>query len=411
MGGLIIKAVGRAKMRDGNPLPSLHPMSNAPRGAVGLLLDATPTVWTSLDEFHCKLARGLNARGVPVVIVYSDKPRPDYLEHMQSCGAFISAVNYNIGKYRYFRRIGEILRSNGVRVIQTRGFNYFSGLWWILWLNGIRHMTFVEGNSGLLRATGLKKRLLQIRTKLITAPITRTVTVTNFVKQQLVEIGMTPGRIQAIYNGVDLNRFQPDPAARVAWRSRFQIAEDELVISTISYLRPFKNPHVILKAVALLVARNIPVRLFVAGDGELLEPMKNLARELRIEGRVHWLGNFAETEHLLQGSDIFVLASVGEAIGNVLLEAMACGLPSVGTRSGGIPEIIEDGVTGFLAKPLDAADFACQMGRLAEDGRLRSRMSTASVERARSRFAVDVTVENFLKVYESLGMFGRAQSA
>lgn len=386
-------------------------MSNAQKGAVGLLLDAAPTVWTSLDEFHCKLARGLSARGVPVVIVYSEKPRSDYLEHMQSCGALISAVNYNIGKYRYFRRIGEILRSNGVRVIQTRGFNYFSGLWWILRLNGIRHMTFVEGNSGLLTATGLKKRLLQIRTKLITAPITRTVTVTNFVKQQLVEIGMTPGRIQAIYNGVDLNRFQPDPAARDAWRSRFHIAEDELIVSTISYLRPFKNPHVILQAIALLVARNIPVRLFVAGDGELLEPMKNLAKELRIDGRVHWLGNFAETERLLQSSDIFALASVGEAIGNVLLEAMACGVPSVGTRSGGIPEIIEHGVTGFLAKPLDAADFACQMGRLAEDRRMRSRMSAASVERARSRFAVDVTVENFLKVYESLGMFGRAQSA
>lgn len=377
-------------------------MADPHRRSIALLLDMSPSVWTSVDEFHCRLCKALSREDILPIVVFAAEGSPQFRGRFEAAGAVMLTQNYWHGGVRYYRRLGEIFRQYHVTLIQTRGFNYFILLWWMVRLQGVRHIVFVEGNSGLLRSGPWKKKLLRLRTLYLTLPLSRTVTVTNFVKRQLIEIGFDERKVQAIYNGVDLARFHPDAAARELWRERYSVRSNEIVVSTISYLRAFKNPHIIVESCARLLERGIAIRLFVAGSGELLEPMKELARKLGIADRVHWLGNFGETEKLLQASDVFVLASVGEAIGNVLLEAMACGVPCVGSRSGGIPEIIDHGTTGYLSAPLDAADFANAMEKLARDSTLRRQMAEESLRQARKRFDVDVTVSQFVDVYRCL---------
>jgi glycosyltransferase involved in cell wall biosynthesis len=161
---------------------------------------------------------------------------------------------------------------------------------------------------------------------------------------------------------------------------------------------------VIVQACGHLARRGVAFQMFFAGDGDLLEEMKQLAASLGVSRRVHWLGHIPEPRRLLQASDIFLLSSVGEAFGLVLAEAMACGTPVIGSRSGSLPEVVEDGRSGLLVPPLDAALLADAIVRLAADSALRRGMSSAAAERARTHFAVERSVRETLQIYDRLGI-------
>jgi glycosyltransferase involved in cell wall biosynthesis len=367
-----------------------------------LVLDTSPTVWTSVDEFHFRLCRALQQKGLHPVFLCSRTPPAAYGDRMATSGAVITVLDYGKGKLNYLRGLRKLVRAHNITMAQSRGFNYFALLWWIARGSGLRKMVFLEGNSGLLRSVGWKKTLLRLRARLLTRPIWYTATVTEFVRRQLIEIGMPAERIRAIYNGVDTARFTPDAGVRGEWRATHQISPSEVLVSMICYLREFKQPHIMLEACGLLAQQGMPVRPVIAGTGELLEPMQQLAARLGLAEKVIWLGNYPQPEQLLQASDVFILPSVGEAIGNVLLEAMACGIPCVGSDSGGIPEIIVPGETGYLARPMDAASFADAIKAIVSNQQDWQRMSEQSAARARSRFDVDRTVREFLELYETL---------
>src|SRR5579872_924545 len=345
-----------------------------------LILDMSPTVWTSVDQFHFQLCSELTCRGLAPVVIFAAQPPAAYAHRMASSGAVIVVLNHAMSKYRYFGAMGKVIRNYNISIIQSRGFNYFTWLWWIARLHQVKRILFVEGNSGLLRARSWKKQLLGMRAAFMTVPVTRTITVSRFVKSQLLELGFKPDRVLPIHNGIDLSRFHPDSDARESWRAQYGVGPGELIISTISYLRDYKQPHIVLEACALLLKRGVPIRLFIAGDGPLMGAMRSLGEQLGLTDHIYWLGNFPEAERLLQASDVFVLSSVGEAIGNVLIEAMGCGVPCVGSDSGGIPEVIDDGNTGYLARPLDPADFADRIQAIASDPQVRCRMAQNSLE-------------------------------
>ena len=134
----------------------------------------------------------------------------------------------------------------------------------------------------------------------------------------------------------------------------------------------------------------------------MLTDLQKLVADVGVADKIHWLGYRADPKSLLQASDIFLLASTGEAFGLVLTEAMACGVPVVGSRSGAIPEIVEDGITGLLATPRDAVSFADAIEKLARDERLRKAMGAKGRARVQEKFSVARDAEDTLQIYESL---------
>ncbi|HEX8180629.1 MAG TPA: glycosyltransferase, partial [Pyrinomonadaceae bacterium] len=250
--------------------------------------------------------------------------------------------------------------------------------------------------------TSWKLKLLQLRTLLAALPMTRVIAISHFVKQDLITRGIAPERIIVRHLGVDIERFVPDPAARERWAATYSIQPGELCIATVTVLRPFKNPQTILEACGLLAARGVPARLFVAGDGAMLADLKALSERLGIADRVHWLGYCTDPTGVMQAADVFVLASIGEAFGLVTAEAMACGVPVVGSSSGATGEIVLDGQTGLLAPPQDPAAFADAFERLARDEQLRREMGRRSRARVEEKFTVDLDVANTISIYESL---------
>lgn len=336
------------------------------------------------------------------MLVFSEDLKPEFAERLRSTGAELAAINYRNGKGNYLRELRRLVEKYSITTAHIIFFDYFSAMPWIARRAGIRNIVYEMQNSGEFRATSWKKLLLQLRTKLTSEPMTRVIAISEFVKAQLLKGGLAEDKIVVRYLGVDTKRFVPDRSAREQWARDFKVGADELILSTVSYLRPFKNPHVLVETCKELADRNVRARLFVAGDGEMLPSLRDLSKQLGVADRIHWLGNVPDPRSLLQASDIFVLASVGEAFGLVLAEAMACGVPIVGSRNGSLLEVVDEGKTGLLATPLDAQAFADAIEMLARDVERRKQMGRQAVEHVRARFTVERAVEETIRIYDSL---------
>jgi glycosyltransferase involved in cell wall biosynthesis len=372
------------------------------RQNIAILLDSAPITWTSQEDRHLKLCAALVQKGAHPVLVFSEPLSEEFAARLRATGADLAAINYGLGTRHYLAQLRKLVKDHSITTAHIIFFDYFSALPWIARLAGIPNIIYEMQNSGEFQATSWRRRLLQLRTKFMTSPTTRVIAISEFVKQQLIKGGLAANKIVVRYLGVDTERFVPEASARERLVREFDIGADELILSTVSYLRPFKNPQVLVQTCKELSLREVPVRLFVAGDGEMLPGLKELSRELGVENRIHWLGNVPDPKGLLQGSDVFVLASVGEAFGLVLAEAMACGVPIVGSRSGSLLEVVAEGQTGLLATPLDASSFADAIERLARDGDLREKMGRQALSRVREEFSVERAVAETIRVYESL---------
>ena len=384
------------------------PAGHASRGladrvtGVAILLDSAPRTWTSMEEINVRLSRSLTALGIRVVLVYAAALPPELDRRMREAGAVIEVVPYGKDRYRFYREVGRIIRTYSISMVHVCFFDYFSLVPWLTRLQGMRCIIYEELNSGMLNATSWKRRLLQIRTLVTTLPIARVIAVSDFVKQDLIKRGISADLITIRHLGADETRFTPDPAVRKRWAAEYSISPGELIMSSVTLLRPFKSPETLVEACAILARRGVAARLFVAGDGAMLEDLKTLSKQLGTEDRIHWLGFCRDPTDLMQASDVFLLASVGEAGGFVLSEAMGCGVPIVGSRSGVINECVEQGRTGLLATPKDPVSFADAIETLAADDSLRGMMSANSRARMLQRFTVDINVESTLRIYESV---------
>jgi len=194
--------------------------------------------------------------------------------------------------------------------------------------------------------------------------------VCEFLGRRLVELGAPPERVVVHRTGIDLRRWP--------YREREPARDGRLRLVTVGRLVEKKGIECVLRAVRILADRGVSVEYRILGDGPRREPLTALAAELGVADRVTLHGRHRQEQvrEGLEGSDVLVAASVTaadgdeEGIPNVLKEAMALGLPVVGTRHAGIPELVEDGVSGFLVPERNEAALADALQRLAlEPGR------------------------------------------
>lgn len=205
--------------------------------------------------------------------------------------------------------------------------------------------------------------------------------------QYLAAGGIDPAKFVVVHNGIDVDRFVP---ATDASRSRTAI--------TVSVLREGKGIDVLLAA-----ARHVPDTEFViVGDGAMRAPWTSQAATLGIADRVTWTGHRTDVAQLLPGHGVFVLPTLDDAFPTVLLEAMAAGLPVIASRVGGIPEIVDDGITGVLVPPGDPNALARAIaGTLARDT---TTMRAAARRRAERQFSIDAWIARLEQVYDEVAL-------
>ena len=142
-----------------------------------------------------------------------------------------------------------------------------------------------------------------------------------------------------------------------------------------------------------------------SGSGQVISVEESLRKEADAEalrGRITFTGRVDNVAQYLQTADIFAFPTLDEALGMSAVEAQACGLPAVASRTGGVPDIIEDKVTGFLVPPGEAGPLADGLRVLLKDSDLRSRMSAAARARMKERFAYDTMVVRYAEMFRSL---------
>lgn len=197
--------------------------------------------------------------------------------------------------------------------------------------------------------------------------------------------------VTVIYNGVDTE------TGEVAKRDSATRAE-AVYINCVARLIPRKGVSDLLDAVALL--DNEQVRVNIVGEGPSLDGLRRRAAERGIAERVEFLGFLPRSRitELNATADLFVLPTRSDAFANVVLEAMSVALPVIATRVGGIPEAVEDGVTGLLVAPRNVPELSAAIGRLVSDADLRRSMGTAGQRKVRAEFDWDRNAD----AYEAL---------
>jgi glycosyltransferase involved in cell wall biosynthesis len=220
------------------------------------------------------------------------------------------------------------------------------------------------------------------------------------IRQMLVADGVPKDRTVTVHEGIDVDHVIAAEPVNV--HEAFFLPHGAPVVGNVAALVGHKGQRYLIEA-ARLVVREIPdARFVILGEGELREPLEYQVREHHLEKHVLLPGFRTDVLGCIKSFDLFVMSSVTEGLGTSLLDAMACRRPIVATSAGGIPEIVEDGASGLIVPPRDAASLAKAIVRALRDEPLRRRFGEAGFARVRERFTVERMVSETAAVYERL---------
>lgn len=268
-------------------------------------------------------------------------------------------------------------------------------------LSGVPARVHAEHGWNITDLDGTRRRYRWLRRGL--SPwVHRHVTVSHHLAEYLIErVGVPRQRVRHIYNGVDTRRYRVSDAQAASG------SEDAapLVIGTVGRLCAVKDQATLIRAFARLLERapaSPAPRLVLIGAGPEADALRALAGELGIAAQVEFAGNSAAVAERLAGFDVFVLPSLAEGIPVTVLEAMASGLPVVASRVGGVPELVQDGVTGTLIPPQDPERLSEVLEGYLIDAQRRRNEGRAGRERAVAHFSLETMVAAYEGLYREL---------
>ena len=384
-------------------------MTALPSLRVLLLNYEFPPMGGGAGHASFEIARRLAARGHQVDVVTSGivgQPRCEWLEgvqvfrvrsyrrSIQDCG-LLGAYSYLLGAAPLARQLSRRHRYDVV--------HYFFGLPTAalsLVVPALQRLPSVVSLRGSdvpgYDATNRSLQLLHGLLKPVSRRIWRRADAVVALSDSLQALALRtlPDKpIAVIPNGIGVERFYPSANGHP------HSTGAPLRVLTVARLIRRKGLDELLRAVARL--RDVPLQLTIQGSGRHEAELQRLTVSLGISDQVIFSG-FRPRELLppiYQAADVFVMPSRSESFGLAVLEAMACGLPVVISRVGGMVDLVEDGVNGFVVPPDDAEGLAAAIRRLASQPALRREMGRRNARQAKSRYTWDRVVDAYLAVY------------
>jgi sugar transferase (PEP-CTERM/EpsH1 system associated) len=210
-------------------------------------------------------------------------------------------------------------------------------------------------------------------------------------------------KFRVIYNGVDTERFNPDPERGLRIRSELGIPSERFLIGSVGRLVPIKDHGTLLAAAERLAQQGRDVHALIVGSGPELKKLQTLAAaSSALAGRTTFPGASDRVPELLNAMDAFVLPSICEGMSNTILEAMASGLPVMATRAGGNPELIDEGSNGCLFPPRDAGELARHLSQLIDEPVQRRKFAVEARWRAVEQFSLSGMIQRYRSLYFEL---------
>jgi glycosyltransferase involved in cell wall biosynthesis len=345
---------------------------------IALLMDLAPRKLGSTEAWLVALAEEARARGHDLDVFGRPPAHPEVAARLARAGTGLRTLDELVA--RPAAAVARLARYDVLHLDFLQPRSPAALLAYAAWPARVLFVVRSDARPGAAPAW---RRLASAAADRVTlARVDSLAAVSRHVRDQAcARFGLPLPRARVLYNGVDTRRFRPRGGpAREGWPT----------FVTVAHLVPHKGIDVLLRAFAL--ARGGGARLRVVGDGPELPDLQVLARGLGLGGRVHFLGLRDDVESQLRAADAYVHPTLVEGFGNAVAEAMACGLPVVASRAGGIPEVVEDGVSGLLVPPGEVAPLARAIERVARDVALRRALGASARARVVERFSLDEAV-------------------
>jgi|SRR5690554_998317 len=232
--------------------------------------------------------------------------------------------------------------------------------------------------------------------------------ISNLIKENVLKTCPVPAdKVQIHYNGVELRKYDPTKADGKKIRKEFNIQDDEIVIGMTARITPGKGYEELLKAADILLKEFNNLRFLLIGtssedEKDYERKVYQLVSELSLNEKVIFTGFREDLNELYAAMDIFAFPSHSESFGSALIEAMAMEKPSVATNSHGIPDIIEDGVTGLLFKRKDANDLTSKLREIILSKEKRERIGKSARESVIAKFNLEEQTNKIIEIYKRL---------
>jgi glycosyltransferase involved in cell wall biosynthesis len=348
------------------------------------------------EEMVLNLVRHLPPRFEPMVCCIN-QPGP-IGEEIRKTGAPFAVLGLTPGWRRPgdVRRIGRYLRETQPTIVHT--FLLTASLYGRLAAILTRVPVVIGTEVNIYER---KQPLHALAERLLMAGTSRVIASADSVRDFYIkQIHAAPQKVDVVYNAVDWNQLQTT-ATRDVLRRSLGLLPDAQVAGIIARLTEQKGHRYLLEALASTPSL-ANVQLLVIGDGDLRESLVQDARARGLERRVHFLGARRDLGDLLAAMDVFVLPSLWEGLPLSMILAMGAGLPIVATAVAGVPEVVEEGRTGLLVPPADAAALGAALARVFGDAAFAQRMGREARASVLPRFGVDGYVRSIAGLYDRL---------
>ena len=341
-----------------------------------------------------QLATGVDRdRFEPIILCLNDKGA--FSDEMEEQGVRVHAFNKKGAlDFKMLINMIKFIRSENISILHTH-------LWGAnVWGRLAGFMTHIPVIITEHNVDVWKKGLHRIIDISLSPLSSKVITVSDEVKKFYINWGLPAKKIVTVYNGVDVNTFSK-PIDVSDLRKSYSINENDIVIGWLGRMVPAKDLQTLLRAFKKTVskAEYSHAKLMLVGDGPDKEEIEALGVELGLTDSIIYAGfqkKVLEFYHLM---DLVVLSSTREGHPIVALEAMACARPMVATSVGGVPELVQDGITGHIVAPKDPDAFSEALEKLLNSSEERKKQGLAAQQLIRDKYSVDVMIKKHEELY------------
>lgn len=361
------------------------------------------------ETFARELSRQLAESGWQSVLCFQTEPPESVKDFLRAPNVHLEAeeslTTSNFQSLGDLRRLLQLYRPD----ILHLHFTGFLGLFpWLARLMAVKQIFFTDHSSrpvGHIASPAARwKRGL---TRLINAPLTKVICVSQYGYDCMTTLDVLHrSRYELVYNGVDLSRVIPDPELGARFRRRYSIPDGSPVVTQISWIIPEKGIPELLETARLVVTQEPRVRFIIVGEGPYRQQYMQRAEAMGLSEQVIWTGLIEDpfAAGVFDAADVVCqLSRWEEVFGWMIAEAMAYGKPVVATRVGGIPELIDDGITGFLVDRGDSNTAAKRVLKLIEDKELRESVGQNGRDKTHAKFNLKTNVAQLIQLYRNEG--------
>jgi L-malate glycosyltransferase len=369
------------------------------------LLGLSPRYVGGSETYARELSQQLGEYGWRSILCFLEEPSEVVRRYLDLPNVSIEVVRNAVEpNFEAFSDLTRILRLYRPKIFHMQLVGFVGFYPWLARLLSARQILFTDQGSHPSdyvqhRAPAWKRALVRI----INMPMSKVICVSQYNYQCFTTLDVLPSdRFGVIYNSADFSRIEDSQKRRNSFRQRYGIPNDRATIVQVSWIIPEKGITDLLQAVRLVLEKDENVHLVLTGEGSYREEFTRLAEEWGIGDHVTWTGLSTDpfSEGVYDAADIVCQVSRWqEAFGQTIAEAMACQKPVIGTRVGGIPELIEDGGSGYLVDAGDVEAIANRILMLLGNRELRERMGQKGYMIARAKFDLKQNVRRVLDLY------------